>query len=225
MKSFFYGMKFVLKKSLILLKKIQQLMKNLKTNLLSLFLLSLSTLSFAQIEFGVKGGVGLSNTTIVHGVSKERFGFTGGAVAKYQLTNKNENHYLQAEVLYSNQGEFSLYKEGGEKYKAFLNYVNVPIMYKYYFDDQGKDFFVEAGPQLGFKVSEKFDEDEPERTNNVPKSFDLALNIGGGYSINRQIEFNLRYQYGLIDTYDYNRWNNGNNRSSMLSLSVLYFIK
>ena len=225
MKSFFYGMKFVLKKSLILLKKIQQLMKNLKTNLLSLLLLSLSTLSFAQIEFGVKGGVGLSNTTIVHGVSKERFGFTGGAVAKYQLTNKNENHYLQAEVLYSNQGEFSLYKEGGEKYKAFLNYVNVPIMYKYYFDDQGKDFFVEAGPQLGFKVSEKFDEDEPERTNNVPKSFDLALNIGGGYSINRQIEFNLRYQYGLIDTYDYNRWNNGNNRSSMLSLSVLYFIK
>jgi len=200
-------------------------MKNLKTNLLSLFLLSLSTLSFAQIEFGVKGGVGLSNTTIVHGVSKERFGFTGGAVAKYQLTNKNENHYLQAEVLYSNQGEFSLYKEGGEKYKAFLNYVNVPIMYKYYFDDQGKDFFVEAGPQLGFKVSEKFDEDEPERTNNVPKSFDLALNIGGGYSINRQIEFNLRYQYGLIDTYDYNRWNNGNNRSSMLSLSVLYFLK
>ncbi len=218
-------MKIVLKKSLILLKNIQQLMKNLKTNLLSLFLLSLSTLSFAQIEFGVKGGVGLSNTTIVHGVSKERFGFTGGAVAKYQLTNKNENHYLQAEVLYSNQGEFSLYKEGGEKYKAFLNYVNVPIMYKYYFDDQGKDFFVEAGPQLGFKVSEKFDEDEPERTNNVPKSFDLALNIGGGYSINRQIEFNLRYQYGLIDTYDYNRWNNGNNRSSMLSLSVLYFIK
>ena len=218
-------MKIVLKKSLILLKNIQQLMKNLKTNLLSLFLLSLSTLSFAQIEFGVKGGVGLSNTTIVHGVSKERFGFTGGAVAKYQLTNKNENHYLQAEVLYSNQGEFSLYKEGGEKYKAFLNYVNVPIMYKYYFDDQGKDFFVEAGPQLGFKVSEKFDEDEPERTNNVPKSFDLALNIGGGYSINRQIEFNLRYQYGLIDTYDYNRWNNGNNRSSMLSLSVLYFLK
>ena len=218
-------MKIVLKKSLILLKNIQQLMKNLKTNLLSLFLLSLSTLSFAQIEFGVKGGVGLSNTTIVHGVSKERFGFTGGAVAKYQLTNKNENHYLQAEVLYSNQGEFSLYKEGGEKYKAFLNYVNVPIMYKYYFDDQGKDFFVEAGPQLGFKVSEKFDEDEPERTNNVPKSFDLALNIGGGYSINRQIEFNLRYQYGLIDTYDYNRWNNGNNRSSLLSLSVLYFIK
>ncbi|MGL5236187.1 MAG: hypothetical protein ACRC8Z_15795 [Empedobacter falsenii] len=70
-------------------------MKNLKTNLLSLFLLSLSTFSFAQIEFGVKGGVGLSNTTIVHGVSKERVGFLVGGVAKYQLTTRNENHYLQ----------------------------------------------------------------------------------------------------------------------------------
>ena len=218
-------MKIVLKKTLILLKNIQQLMKNLKTKLLSLFLLSLSTLSFAQIEFGVKGGAGLSNTTIVHGVSKERIGFLGGAVAKYQLTTKNEKNYLQVELLYSNQGEFSLREEGGQKYKAFLNYINVPIMYKYYFDDQGKDFFVEGGPQLGFKVSEKFDEDEPERTNNVPKSFDLALNIGGGYSINREIEFNLRYQYGLIDTYDYNRWSNGNNRSSLLSLAVTYYFK
>ncbi|MCA4776260.1 porin family protein [Empedobacter stercoris] len=200
-------------------------MKNLKTNLLSLILLSLSTLSFAQMEYGVKGGVGLSNTTIVHGVSKERVGFLAGGVAKYQLTTRNENHYLQAEVLYTTQGEYSLYKEGGDKYKAFLNYINIPIMYKYYFDDQGKDFFVEGGPQLGFKVSEKFDENEPERTNNVPKSFDLAFNIGGGYSIDRKYEINLRYQYGLIDTYDYTRWDNGMNRSSFLTLGLTYFFK
>lgn len=200
-------------------------MKNLKTNLLSLFLLSLSTFSFAQVEFGVKGGVGLSNTTIVHGVSKERVGFLAGGVVKYQLTTKNENHYLQAEVLYTTQGEYSLYKEGGDKYKAFLNYINIPIMYKYYFDDQGKDFFIEGGPQLGFKVSEKFDADEPEIGNNVPKSFDLAFNIGGGYSIDRKYEINLRYQYGLIDTYDYNRWDNGTNRSSFLTLGIIYFFK
>ncbi|MFV0219401.1 PorT family protein [Empedobacter falsenii] len=162
---------------------------------------------------------------MVHGVSKERVGFLVGGVAKYQLTTRNENHYLQAEVLYTTQGEYSLYKEGGEKYKAFLNYINIPIMYKYYFDDQGKDFFVEGGPQLGFKVSEKFDENEPERENNVPKSFDLAFNIGGGYSIDRKYEINLRYQYGLIDTYDYKRWDNGTNRSSFLTLGITYFFK
>ncbi|MFV0158061.1 PorT family protein [Empedobacter falsenii] len=200
-------------------------MKNLKTNLLSLILLSLSTLSFAQMEYGVKVGGGLSNTTIVHGVSKERIGLLAGGVAKYQLTTRNENHYLQAEVLYTTQGEYSLYKEGGDKYKAFLNYINIPIMYKYYFDDQGKDFFVEGGPQLGFKVSEKFDVGEPESENNIPKSFDLAFNIGGGYSIDRKYEINLRYQYGLIDTYDYTRWDNGTNRSSFLTLGLTYFLK
>ena len=224
MKGFFYGMKFVLKKSLILLKKIQQLMKNMKTNIFSLIFLGLSTLSFAQLEFGVKAGGGISNTTIVHGISKERIGFLAGAVAKYPLTTKNENHYIQAEALYTNQGEFGV-QRGGEKYKAFVNYISVPIMYKYYFDDQGKDFFLEAGPQFGFKVSDNMEQvDENSGRNLKPKSFDFALNIGGGYSINRQYEINIRYQYGLSDTYD-SDWEADTNRSSLLSLGVTYFFK
>ena len=224
MKGFFYGMKFVLKKSLILLKKIQQLMKNMKTNIFSLIFLGLSTLSFAQLEFGVKAGGGISNTTIVHGISKERIGFLAGAVAKYPLTTKNENHYIQAEVLYTNQGEFGVQK-GGEKYKAFVNYISVPIMYKYYFDDQGKDFFLEAGPQFGFKVSDNMEQvDENLGRQLKPKSFDFALNIGGGYSLNRQYEINIRYQYGLSDTYD-SDWEADTNRSSLLSLGVTYFFK
>ena len=224
MKGFFYGMKFVLKKSLILLKKIQQLMKNMKTNIFSLIFLGLSTLSFAQLEFGVKAGGGISNTTIVHGISKERIGFLAGAVAKYPLTTKNENHYIQAEALYTNQGEFGVQK-GGEKYKAFVNYISVPIMYKYYFDDQGKDFFLEAGPQFGFKVSDNMEQvDENLGRQLKPKSFDFALNIGGGYSLNRQYEINIRYQYGLSDTYD-SDWEADTNRSSLLSLGVTYFFK
>ena len=217
-------MKFVLKKSLILLKKIQQLMKNMKTNIFSLIFLGLSTLSFAQLEFGVKAGGGISNTTIVHGISKERIGFLAGAVAKYPLTTKNENHYIQAEALYTNQGEFGVQK-GGEKYKAFVNYISVPIMYKYYFDDQGKDFFLEAGPQFGFKVSDNMEQvDENLGRQLKPKSFDFALNIGGGYSLNRQYEINIRYQYGLSDTYD-SDWEADTNRSSLLSLGVTYFFK
>ena len=204
--------------------KNNQTMKKIKIKFIGLFLLGLSSLSYAQIDFGAKGGVGLSNTTIVHGVSNGRIGFLGGAVAKYQL-GRDDVHYLQAEVLYSNQGEYSLFQEGGKKYKAFIDYINIPIMYKYYFDNQGSDFFIEGGPQLGFKVSEKFDEGEPERSNNVPKSFDLAFNIGLGYSINRKSEINLRYQYGLIDTYDFVSYDNGINRTSLLNLSFIYFFK
>lgn len=193
--------------------------------MLSLCLIGASSLSYAQIEFGIRGGAGLSNTTIVHGVSTGRVGFIGGGVAKYQLSSRNENNYIQAEILYSNQGEYSSYMDGGHKYKAFINYINVPFMYKYYFDDQGSDFFIEAGPQLGFKVSEKFDEGEPELNNNVTKSYDLAINVGLGYSYNRQIEVNLRYHYGLVDTFDYVYFDNGTNRTSMVNLSLIYFFK
>ena len=190
----------------------------------ALFVLSfcLSSAAFSQVEFGVKAGVGMSNTTEIHGTSKERVGGLVGVVAKYPFSYRKLDQYIQAEVLYSNQGEYSLYNGNPQKYKAFLNYINIPILYKYYFDDQGSDFFVEAGPQFGFKVSEKFDDNEPELTNNKPKSFDLAVALGVGYSYERKYELNLRYNYGLIDTYDFNRWDNGKNRTSLLSLSLIY---
>lgn len=196
----------------------------MKRNLRNVFFLlsfSLSSAVFSQIQFGIKGGIGLSNTTDLHGTSERRFGGLAGVTAKYPLSYREELHYLQAEVLYTNQGEYSLDKKK-QKYKAFLNYINIPIMYKYYFDNQGSDFFVEAGPQFGFKVSEKFDQDEPEADNNIPKSFDFAINVGAGYSYDRKYELNLRYNYGLIDTYDYTRWDNGKNKTSLLSLSFIY---
>lgn len=199
-------------------------MKKLKIKTLSLCALGLSTFCCAQIKFGVKAGAGASNTSVVHGVSTARIGLLGGAVLQYQLGN-SERNYLQLEALYSNQGEYSSFQEGQKKYKAFVNYAIIPIMYKYYFDDQGSDFFVEAGPQLGFKVSDNFEDGEPEIDNNVSKVFDVAVNIGLGYSYDRKIELNLRYQYGLIDTFDYIKADNGVNRTSLLSLSLTYFIK
>lgn len=197
-------------------------MKNLHSKLFSIAFLSLSSFAFSQFQFGVKAGAGLSNTTVVHGVSKERMGLLVGVVAKYQLSSNREDHYLQAEVLYTNQGEFSV-DRADNKYKAFVDYINIPIMYKFYFDDQGSDFFLEAGPQLGFVISDKIDPLGPEAGNNILKSFDLAANIGVGYSYQRQFELNLRYGIGLVDTYDYERWENDTNRTSYLSLALTYY--
>lgn len=197
--------------------------KNLK-KILCIITIGISQLAFSQVEFGVKAGAGLSNTTIIHGTSSKRTGFLGGLVAKMPLSYKNEKNYIQAELMYTNQGEYSLDRQN-KKYKAFLNYINIPILYKYYFDDQGKDFFLEAGPQFGFKVSEKFDEDEPEINNNVPKSFDFAIALGVGYSYQRKYEINLRYNLGMIDTYNFNKWDNGKNKSSFLTLALTYYFK
>lgn len=127
-----------------------------KTKIVPLFILGISSFSFGQFQYGVKAGVGISNTTIVHGISKERVGLLAGFIAKYQLSSRSEEHYLQAEVLYTNQGEFTV-DRSGNKFKAFVDYINIPIMYKYYFDDSGSDFFLEGGPQLGFKIADNID--------------------------------------------------------------------
>lgn len=196
-------------------------MKNLESKILILIYL-VSNFAYGQIKFGAKAGVGISNTTVVHGISKDRIGLVVGGVAKYQLSTRSEESYLQAEILYTNQGEYSLDLEN-KKYKAYIDYINIPIMYKFYFDNQGSDFFIETGPQIGFVISDNIDPLGPEANNNVLKKFDLAINAGIGYSYQRKYEFNIRYGIGLIDTYGNNISNNDINRSSLLSFSVTYF--
>lgn len=197
-------------------------MKNLKLHLIVCIATLSSMPLFAQIQFGAKTGLGMSNITKVHGISKERIGFQGGLAAKFPLNYRTERNYIQAELLYSNQGEYSVDRKDN-KYKYFLTYLNLPIMYKYYFDEQGSDFFLEGGPQIGFKIGDKIDQNSPERTNNDPKSLDVALNLGVGYSLDRKYEINLRYSYGLIDTIDHVKWDNDTNTTSVFALSLTYF--
>lgn len=197
-------------------------MKNLKLYLTTCITVLSAFPLLAQVQFGAKAGVGSSNITKVHGISDSRIGFLGGGVAKFPLNYKTEKHYIQAEVLYANQGEYSV-DRNDNKHKYFLNYINVPIMYKYYFDEQGSDFFVEGGPQIGFRIGDKIDLNSPERTNNDPKSIDFALVAGVGYSLDRKYEINFRYNYGLIDTIDHIRWDNDKNTTSLFLLSLTYF--
>ncbi len=200
-------------------------MKNLckKISLLALITFGFQAAN-AQITYGVKAGAGTSNTTLIHGVSKNRIGFVGGGFAEIPLTYKNNLHYLQVEVLYTNQGEFSKQSESAsKKYKAFLNYINIPIMYKYFLSDADADFFLEAGPQLGFLVSKNF-EIGPEIEDGSENSFDLALAAGIGFSLERKYEVNFRYSYGMTDSYKTFNGNSGSgvNRSSLLSLQLAY---
>ena len=201
-------------------------MKNLckKISLLALITFGFQAAN-AQITYGVKAGAGTSNTTLIHGVSKNRIGFVGGGFAEIPLTYKNNLHYLQVEVLYTNQGEFSKFREGDkDKYKAFLNYINIPIMYKYFLSDADTDFFLEAGPQLGFLVSKNFDLEGPEIENDTENKFDLALAAGIGFSLERKYEVNFRYSYGMTDSYKTFNGDSGKdvNRSSLLSLQLAY---
>ena len=116
--------------------------------------------------------------------------------------NKVNNVSLQIELVYSQQG-YELSDRGGT-YTQKLNYINLPLMLKAYPSD---NFFLEAGPQVGYAIThkEEFDSsfslfDTSQEFN--PNSFDWGVNFGGGFKTDTGVSFGVRYHLGLGDIYD-----------------------
>lgn len=182
----------------------------------------------AQVRLGAKAGIGGSNITKLDLESQTRIGFTGGLALKVPLESRYSSynrHYFQPELLYSNQGETN------GPHKRYINYITLPLMYQYYFSDNDNDLFIEIGPQFSYIVHDKlegfierYDMPTTGSQNQKIKNGDVALNFGFGYSNIRKYEINLRYQYGLIDMVDGVYFDNGHNRTSLLSLSLSYFL-
>ena len=188
----------------------------MKKNILFLLLLA-STASFAQhFELGAKAGVNISNFS---GASNEAdlkakslIGFHAGGFVSLFLGN---NFAIQPEVLLSTQGA-KLEQTGSETdYK--LTYINVPVMLKY---RSNGGFYLEAGPQIGFKVNEKVDGNSED----FAKSTDLSIAGGLGYHSPIGLGIGARYTAGLSKLGDFNfsnpnapDWKNG-----VIQVSLFY---
>lgn len=105
----------------------------------------------------------------------------------------NEKFSFQPEIMYSTQG----YGTGsGQDELAALNYLNVPLMGKYYVT---RGFSLEAGPQIGYLLSAK--EDGKSIKDNF-KALDFGVNLGLGYKLKNGLNFGLRYNIGLSNVND-----------------------
>jgi hypothetical protein len=174
-----------------------------------LVLFSISYVNAQDIKYGVKGGLNLSSvSTNTQGDTKSKLGVHLGGVAEISL---NDKFSLQPELLFSTQGakiEFEgddfIYFDG-DKETWKLNYINIPVMAKYYVKD---NFSLEAGPQIGFLLSAKLDYDYVESDNweaesgkedikDQLKGTDFALNFGTGYDLNENMSIGIRYSVGL----------------------------
>lgn len=184
-----------------------------------LFFFALCTLAEAQVRYGAKIGGNYTNLRLVHRESEPRIGGQIGGLALIPIDN-NDMFFVQPEVVYSMQGEY--WKTGSTKTNVFLNYINVPVMAKLYISNQEDEFFVEAGPQFGFKIGD--DVERLEAAEQKFKSFDFSVGLGFGYSLNRDVEFNLRYNYGLVDSVEKDAEDNVNN-TSQLSFAVAYIFR
>ncbi|MBW1654003.1 porin family protein [Flavobacterium quisquiliarum] len=148
-----------------------------------------------ETRFGVKGGLNISS--LVGGDvddTKALIGFQVGGFAEIKII---ERLSIQPELLFSTQGT-KVDGFGGQDEDWKLNYINVPVLAKFYVT---KQFTVEAGPQIGFLVSAKADGNDVKDSF---KSVDLGFNFGAGYNFTDNFSAGIRYTVGLSNVLDYN---------------------
>ncbi len=176
-----------------------------------------STGAFAQgIQWGVKAGLNMASISDnkTEGMnSKMRMGFHVGAVGEYTI---NDFVGVQAELLFSQQGQKMTPKEGDGKSVAKLSYLNLPVMAKLYLTD---GLSLEVGPQFGYLMSAKRkSEDFPAESemngeqdlldkkdmgvDDYMKRFDVSAALGLSYKFACGVDVAARYNLGLTKVSD-----------------------
>lgn len=163
-----------------------------------------------EVKFGIKAGLNLADWSGDDADQIDsKIAFHAGGFAEIKLADK---FALQPELLYSAQGG----KTDGGTYN--VNYINIPLMAKYYAIDK---FSIEAGPQIGFLMSAKTkpDNGDSQDIKDELKSTDFGINLGLGYNFTDNISAGLRYNLGLSQVVDSSGTDIKNN---VFSLSVGY---
>ena len=185
---------------------------------------------------GINGGYIMSDVGFEPQVTQSMAsGFTGGISLRYV----SEKYFtticsIMAEINYAQIGwkEDIEDKDGnavinsitgvGEKYSRKINYIQVPIFAHLAWgkEEKGLNFFVQAGPQFGFYLSESTDKNfDIEQINitdranstveqykmDVENKFDYGIAAGGGIEFSNPYVGHLllegRYYYGLGNIY------------------------
>lgn len=154
---------------------------------------SVSSVHAQSSNFGIKGGVNFASFTGDDIKNVEtRTSFHAGGVYELRISNAFS---IQPEFLYSSQG----YKEEGVDIQSQLNYLNVPVMGKFYV---AKGLSLQAGAQVGLLIyahekgellGVEFDNDEKDSY----KDIDYGVNFGLGYRLPSGLFFDARYNLGL----------------------------
>ena len=188
------------------------------------FILTAFTINAQDVTFGAKAGLNFASMTGDDAEGLDgRTSFHLGVTAEIAVSDVFS---IQPELLYSGQG----YTDSGEintidgdvniDVAGRVDYLNLPIMVKYYASDS---FSLEFGPQIGFLLSaEQEIEGGLSQTDDLKdalKSTDFALNLGAGYKLDSGLNFGLRFSIGMTDVPDAD---SDGFKHSVLQLSVGY---
>ena len=169
----------------------------------------------AQIQLGVKAGVNIANFTggDFKNVDKSPLtSFHAGGILRWKF----EHIILQGEVLYSEQG--AKLKDSTSEHDYKVSYINIPILLQYAFKG---GFYVEAGPQVGFKVNENV----PDNANidKFAKSEDFSIALGLGFNKGKGFGIGGRYTVGVSNVGDFDSASyEANFKNGVIQFSIMY---
>lgn len=172
-----------------------------------------------NFAIGINGGVNLNSVSFSPSIKqKNLMGMTGGVTLRYI----SEKYFkmicgAQLEVNFSQHGWDEYYQDYPElSYTRTMNYVEIPFLAHLAFgkEQQGLQFFIHAGPQIGFLLgdSEKIDGDwessyltTEQHGKAIDNKFDYGIAAGLGLEFRTKAgNFLLegRYYYALSDFYN-----------------------
>ena len=185
-------------------------------NILFFCLLLAGHSCFAQrFQIGAKAGVNFSNFTGDNIKSDGLVGFHVGGLLNFMVGN---NFSIQPEVLFSTQG--AKFDNGGMERDLKISYINIPVMLKL---KMNSGFYVELGPQVGFKLDE--DAEIPNLpVENFAKNLDLSLGAGIGYHTRSGFGIGGRYIAGIskVGDFDASAQIDPDFKNSVIQISVFY---
>jgi hypothetical protein len=160
------------------------------SRLIFIFSLILSTAAYGQTEYGIKGGLNISDIVMTNYINPDvesdlnlKLGLHAGLFFNGMV---NERFGMAAELLYSDKGV------KGIGTNIHLHYITIPLILQYKLAD---NIFAEAGPELGYLFSARSKHGNVGNTYN--NKFDLALDAGFRFNTPKLI-FGLRYCAGVF---------------------------
>ncbi|MBF4494541.1 PorT family protein [Flavobacterium sp. MR2016-29] len=213
----------------------------MKKSILLICILFLGVTVMAQtekIKLGVKAGLNLANLTFDESEldSSSKTGFTAGLMVEIPVA---KNFSIQPELLYSQQGtkiSFSDQEVTNSNYKSKidLNYLNIPVMLKYYVL---KGLSLQAGPQIGIllKANNEYRDNflgyenyENLDLKEYSTGIDTSVNLGLGYQIKDKFYTDLRYNISYSNVFkesDVNYVINRDMKNRVFQITIGYFFK
>lgn len=211
----------------------------MKKTMLILYTLFISVTVMAQsekVKLGVKAGLNISSLTFDESElnSSSKTGFTAGVMVEIPVA---KNFSLQQELLYSQQGTKTSFLDQDVTNSNFkgtieLNYLNIPLMLKYYVI---KGLSLQAGPQIGIllKANNKYQDNflgyENQESFNLKKyssGIDTSVNFGLGYQFKDKFYTDFRYNISYSNVFkdgDANYYINHDMKNRVFQITIGYF--